>query len=414
MRQLILLGVLGGILLQNAGALAAAGVPGSSAYVADGLVAHWDGIDNTLTDGMRSHNASATTWSDLSGNGNDIALPACVTVEANALLSAAGLNKTTADYAVLAQLNGLACGPDDPPFTVEVVAQRVRWTIEGNYQNLQTVFRTPRGAIGYRKDHDQGFFFTYAQNTTTLGTKDWYPNAHAADVHTISADFGNSTASSGVRIDNGSPASLDLSGKYEPAWYGDFSLFGNLRADIRIHAIRVYNRVLTDAERTRNHWLDRTRFVDETIASDFPGAYRRVAYIESTGTQFIDTGYLPNPSTRLEAELQFSAGAADRSGSGSSPFGCANSNDTARFSMNFGGDLRYDNTFWTWFNTGSSSSAIKSVDIGEGRRPRVRNSHSPRRPAPLHTARRDCRRSRRQPRIRSMRWSSLAGTRRVW
>ena len=46
----------------------------STAYVPTSLVAHWDGIDNTLTSGVRSHDPDATVWSDLTGNGNDVEL----------------------------------------------------------------------------------------------------------------------------------------------------------------------------------------------------------------------------------------------------------------------------------------------------------------------------------------------------
>ena len=39
---------------------------GSSAYVQAQLVAHWDGIDNTMTNGVRFHDPAATNWCDLS------------------------------------------------------------------------------------------------------------------------------------------------------------------------------------------------------------------------------------------------------------------------------------------------------------------------------------------------------------
>ncbi len=105
------------------------GRPGSDEYVQDGLVAHWDAIDNTLKDGVRLHDAAATTWCDLSGNGNDVAIPPFVKVEANALFSQADRNKkpdtaATAKikYPTLKTLKGLQSGSDAPPFTVEVVA----------------------------------------------------------------------------------------------------------------------------------------------------------------------------------------------------------------------------------------------------------------------------------------------------
>ena len=45
------------------------GVPTARDYVQDGLIAMWDGIENA---GWGKHDASATVWKDLSGNGNDL------------------------------------------------------------------------------------------------------------------------------------------------------------------------------------------------------------------------------------------------------------------------------------------------------------------------------------------------------
>lgn len=38
---------------------------------------------------------------------------------------------------------------------------------------------------------------------------------------------------------------------------------------------------------------------------ELPSAYQRVEYLESTGTQYIDTGYFINPKTKIECEIQF-------------------------------------------------------------------------------------------------------------
>ncbi|MBQ1429034.1 MAG: hypothetical protein IIZ06_05145, partial [Kiritimatiellae bacterium] len=45
--------------------------PTARDYVQDGLVAMWDGIENA---GWGQHDASATTWKDLTGNENDLSL----------------------------------------------------------------------------------------------------------------------------------------------------------------------------------------------------------------------------------------------------------------------------------------------------------------------------------------------------
>ena len=65
----------------------AANTVGSTAYVQAGLKAHWDGIDNTMTNGVRFHDPAATNWCDLSGQTNNVWLPDYVSVESNALYS---------------------------------------------------------------------------------------------------------------------------------------------------------------------------------------------------------------------------------------------------------------------------------------------------------------------------------------
>jgi len=90
-----------------------------------------------------------------------------------------------------------------------------------------------------------------------------------------------------------------------------------------------------------------------------------VEYIQSTGTQYIDAEYYPNPNTRMEADLLFVGDKGNRSGKvGASPFGCAESNGLASFSMNFGASEGQDNQLFTWFDkTYGQGAEIKNMDI---------------------------------------------------
>ncbi len=42
-------------------------------------------------------------------------------------------------------------------------------------------------------------------------------------------------------------------------------------------------------------------------AATLPAGYTRLAYIESTGTQYIDTGLTPTPNFRAVVDFQFPA-----------------------------------------------------------------------------------------------------------
>lgn len=52
-----------------------------------------------------------------------------------------------------------------------------------------------------------------------------------------------------------------------------------------------------------------------------PNGYKQLEYIQSSGTQYIDTGYYPKWNTRVVMDVQMSPYSASRS-----PFGCRNSN----------------------------------------------------------------------------------------
>lgn len=396
--------------------------PGSGEYVSDGLVAHWDAVDNTMVNGVRSHNPNATTWCDLSGQGNDVTLPSFVTVGESSMLSHADLNKkpdTDATASVKYPTIQLPCDwAGDDTFTVEVVARRGDWVHTDDKHNLQTVFSTPRGAVGYRREYYYLSFPNPNPSAGNLAFGNWNPSVPPTDVHTISVDRNNDPAVGGARLDGGAVYKFLKDEGITLTRHNYCSMFGNLRADIHIHAIRVYNRALTDAERTQNRQLDKARFapfvirpmqaetytgaavepspvvidsvtgerfvegVDYTASyannvrtgfanvqvtgiGDFAGCsasasfmivqpqlYREIDYIESTGTQYIDTGYLPNPTTRMEADVMFVGNPANRTAAvpGASPWGCADAGGQNYFSCNFGGNSDQDNRFFPWLD----------------------------------------------------------------
>lgn len=51
--------------------------------------------------------------------------------------------------------------------------------------------------------------------------------------------------------------------------------------------------------------LNRRRLLLNATKSILPSAYRQVEYIESTGTQYIDTGFIPTINSRYELDVQF-------------------------------------------------------------------------------------------------------------
>ena len=85
-------------------------------------------------------------------------------------------------------------------------------------------------------------------------------------------------------------------------------------------------------------------------------AYQRLPYIESTGTQMIDTKCLPNATTCVQMSLELSP-TMDRTSGGKVAFmfGCVEG--TATFQCNFGGKASEDNDLYCWLDKTSSAGA---------------------------------------------------------
>ena len=97
--------------------------------------------------------------------------------------------------------------------------------------------------------------------------------------------------------------------------------------------------------------------------ADLPAGYAQIDYIQSSGTQWIDTGYLPKTNTCLQADWQF-IGTISRTGGGPSPIGCSENSSTNSFSMNISTTSGQDNKFYTWFDKGSGKGGNSiSLDV---------------------------------------------------
>jgi len=418
----------------------------SADYVQNGLRAQWDGIDNTLQNGVRSHSNSPAVWSDLTGNGHDIPfLPDFVEVDSDSMLSKAirGLSDPTAINAskndlcpTLDEITGVNALERNQSMTIEIVSKREGgWIYTDNYGNLQTVLATPRGSVGYRQNNDNGYYWAGPLDGSSIHYADWnVPGKLVTDLHTISAvEFLNNNFGYMDGVGTGKFTSGEVLSSWATAKPAPYTFFGNLRADIRIYAIRVYNRVLTPDEFARNARLDRIRFGGETEQlrirplADVPSyvsglacapepvvesavtcealgkgidydvsysnncqsgfatvtvtgkgawagrsasqnfvvdsgeTYQALDYIESSGTQFIDTGYLPTAATEMQSDIYLS-GDCDFTLGGGYLFGCGEGDK--RFSINFGSTIGSERRLYAWLNT--SGSAVNRIDFTEG------------------------------------------------
>lgn len=238
----------------------AAGVLAESSvnYVQNGLVAQWDGIENA---GRGKHESAPASWTDLVG-GLEIRIPEWVTTESNGFYSLSSTE--TRDVPTLPSISGLG-----DSVTIEVVAQRVVWRATDNYAVLQSVIRSPYGSFGFRLDTTYGLFtqFPCSASQTKLYTHETRDSneVDVTGVHTYAARISRWAGASNVLSHDAIAVQSwteEKNGGYVQDLPSKWIFFSTSRADIRIYAIRVYSRRLSDAEVQSNAEVDRKRFIE--------------------------------------------------------------------------------------------------------------------------------------------------------
>ena len=230
---------------------------GDSALYAgsDHLVAQWDGIDNFLDEGgsgNRSHDGSATVWSDLSGNGHDI-----TGLTAYGSFASDMFRKTASSK----NLSELKFGLTAKTFevVVDVSAYSSGWivplsTTDSYFISLQ------------KKDGKTLSMFFGSKNTKA-------PNCYGLkDVPWPEGDkILISCSTDGVIFLNGEKMSSNYtdywSANGDNVFCGSSSSHGSTDVvGYGVSAIRLYDAVLSDEDRIRNAQIDRARFVDKATS----------------------------------------------------------------------------------------------------------------------------------------------------
>lgn len=219
-------------------------------YAKDGLLLHYDGINNT-GEGDDKHSTTTTVWKDLSGNGNDARLINFLDNENS---------KWNHNYLELDGINDYAEVVDNPTIkpkeqTIEIVFNRtgntehlgrgiifVKWngyTVELNSINSNNQFTVSYGRNnGYLTSNKMlalnrpySLALTHTQNLSKMYIDTRYENQQEV----VPIEYGLTSL---------------LIGKYN-----DTTLTkGN------IYAIRMYNRALTEEEIKSNYEIDKIRF----------------------------------------------------------------------------------------------------------------------------------------------------------
>lgn len=207
------------------------------AFISDGLRMHLDGIENTRS----GHKTDITTWEDLSGYNIDwVRMGSGITFSNNCVVFPGSDTFQPASGSDPTLMDGT--------------------TYLNNYTFQYTFQKTNSGgdAMCWFYHHALGHWSTYILSGSTS-----YPTCYPSDYSSIALQFHQITviyAPTGVQfyINNNLYPVNGGSNSYGNAWrignYGNYYFAG------KIYAIRVWNRPLTEAERSAMLEYDKNRF----------------------------------------------------------------------------------------------------------------------------------------------------------
>lgn len=252
----------------------------ASLYVQDGLVAAYDGIDNA---GTGSHDSSATTWADLTGNGNDGACDAKLSWVNGKGWTVSGDCKPvtvgTGIAEVISQTNctiEVACTPSFVNKRFVYFSQYNGGTsyrsmslenaVDGKYRLFRTRTSSSAGDYNWADITPAGAANTFVSFAFALANK--YPKFYkdGSLAATATAAWGDASATTESVIGGEPWASSNRTGAnfdstYKVAFNGTY------------HAFRVYNVTLTAAEIAWNAGLDAVRFNGADAAATLGDGY---------------------------------------------------------------------------------------------------------------------------------------------
>jgi hypothetical protein len=237
-------------------------MPSSEAYVQDGLVAQWDGLDNV---GMGTHDPTATVWKNLATSGSDYDL----TLTNNATWNAEGRALVANGLSAFAPVNA-------PEYkTIEVVCKRT--STEGRIM-FNSGYKTR--FVLFDKTSTMRTYFSGDTKSGGKTTLQMLQPFSASEINFFAARYD----------DNGNVESVfkDANQREEGTYYNEWNpgtgitVGGRIAASDypwygEVYAIRLYNRRLTKAELARNHRIDCKRFltsasyIQEGLAAHWDG-----------------------------------------------------------------------------------------------------------------------------------------------
>ena len=223
-------------------------------YIADGLIAMWDGIWNT---GFNNHDQNATTWIDLVGN--------------NIVTTTSTTAPTTLDNGF--RFNGsqyFTVTPDDNIKSVGTNQHNI--TVEIGF-NANPQSKENQGLLGFGTSSQRNIWMFFGNPPTSTSTtlnaqlqnssplRLWYRNGVFPTGTKHHVVFSSSSKFMSGWLDGIKVSSTPTIGKQTSlgqSFIGRISGYNNFYGDI--YFIRIYNRALTEDEIAANYAIDKQRF----------------------------------------------------------------------------------------------------------------------------------------------------------
>ena len=241
----------------------------SRSYVQRGLVACYDGVDNA---GTGTHDATAATWADLTGHGNDGSLGANVTWNADGWVNSSDGKPVTVAPGGITQVSSVSRTTGSRMFTAQ-------FSVTPSRNNARQTFWGQYMSRGFSIEHNSG-------SGAKTGFLRFYGNGYSTtdrsflDITVVEDEWASLSVSvsptNQVVWKNGTTSSTNnatLSGGYATdctTVIGGENYRESMAFRGTYHAFRLYDRVLTEDEIKVNAAVDAVRFGGKTTAEVSP------------------------------------------------------------------------------------------------------------------------------------------------
>ena len=231
-------------------------------YIQNGLVAMWDGIENI---GWGQHSDSASAWVNLMGNSNYDFTLQNASWASDGLITNQSYGRAAESISSIAYTSNLTTEIVFEIYAVPSVGRQVFFKL-GNTLKSGSSSRVMR-ALSFKTDSPIGWQFKNSSVMTNSG----YNTPPINTPLSIATVYAVPSGSTEQRL-NQNPTRIVINNQTQsPTWGTDgfASVFEGMFISAtsnsngfygKVHAIRIYNRQLSDTELNKNYLIDKQRF----------------------------------------------------------------------------------------------------------------------------------------------------------